>query len=236
MPYNIVQADTKSEVITMLYRKRLAIFSFLLCTFSNASYAVIIDVDFTGEVNFVDSALAGTFSVSNFVSGSLSYSTTDTHTSSLTSTRAIYDQALQSFSLTIGSYMVNATGGNILVDNDNQAGSSAPLRDWIIFQGVNAVSGASINGYDPNRLQFALSTETLTTLSDLDIPSVADLMNLWSVNNAAGNINFLAFTGLNEARFSLSTMNANIRSVPEPSTIALFGLAIIGLGLRRTRK
>lgn len=204
---------------------------FLLSAFVQAA---LIEVAYTGTTTSVGASLTGTFSVGDSVQGTVVYDTT-TPQSSASPTIATYGAAIQSFDFLIGSYSGSATG-NVRVYNDEPT-----FGDGAYFLGNADVSAAQVGGQDLSRVQLFLNTNILTTLSNLDLPSVSDLNQLWANNIAAGNINFIEFTGSgDDVRYSLSNVTAKIvtgdEEVPAPATLALLGLGLAGIGYGRRKQ
>jgi len=209
--------------------------AFLFVTAAPAR-AEIIEVSYTGTVTLVDTPLAGAFSLGDAVVGQFEFERPAGAPVFDVFNRARYAESLQSFSITVGSYSASATGGNVIVNDDVQAGSLAPVRDGFSASGSQGLSGAPIAGLNLVAMQFSLLSSVLSTLNSFAIPSTAELNALWMTNLADGNTNWLAFAGA-EARYSLDSFSV-ISSIPEPQNYALLlaGLGLLGFAARRRQR
>ncbi len=224
----------------MRYFKSLALATFLyLAPFlANAS---IFQFDFSGTIGSLTpggaSLVISDFSIGDAVVGSIQYDTTALGGIS-SETRSNYNSALLNFDLSIGGIAYNATGGNITVDNDDMAGSAAPLRDGVVFQGVTGLTGPNSGGVAPARLQFALGSTDTSVLGSTDLVGPVELAALWAVNTHGTNLNFISFANGDDARFNLDSVQVEVMpAVPVPAAVWLFGTALIGfIGYGKRRK
>ena len=201
---------------------------------SSSVQAALIEVNYTGTTTSVGASLTGTFSVGDSVQGTVVYDTT-TPQDFASPTIAAYSAAIQSYDFLIGSYAGSATG-TIRTYNDDPT-----FGDGAYFLGNTDVSAAQVGGQDLSRVQLFLNTNVLTTLTNLDLPSVGDLNQLWANNIAAGNINFIEFSGSgDDVRYSLNNVTAKVITddevVPAPATIALISLGLAGIGYKRRKQ
>ena len=196
--------------------------------------ALMVQVDFQGTVASVGADVAGTFAVDDPVSGSVSYDTTVAD-SNPASDEGSYLPAVVSFDAMVGSYAISLTGSGgfnrVLVRDDfNQVGG--PVDSFFADVRDN-LSGAQVNGLDPFRLQFALSSDDTSILSSAALPLPAELLG-FAASDGGSNLNFLSFgTGQPHGfvRWDLTQFTA----VPEPSTALLLGGGLLVVASLRRR-
>ena len=223
--------------------------------------AALIDISFTGEISSLTFGgdpgapnIEQRISIGDLVFGSFSYDTTVM--SNRSDNRGDQYPAVSDFVITIQSKALgtvnppltfSAATANMRVDNDSPATPWVPSRDRVVVEKTQYIQGPVLRPIQPNdnaivakRLQFYLYTDEIDTLFDRSIPDLALLEQLYAVNDSDGGVNFVAFDNGELARFNLTSFNSSgggpVAAVPEPSTLALVGLGLLGLSLRRRRQ
>ena len=137
--------------------------------------------------------------------------------------------AITSMTATVGTYSATAAAGPIVVF-DNLNGN-----DEYGVLGISAV-GPPIGGMPLNFLQIQLQDPTQTAFANDALPTVQP-----DPANFGGN-NFLAINFFGGRKNSgnigtdLVTISPVTAPVPEPGTLAMFGLGLAGLGYMRRRR
>lgn len=193
-----------------------------------------VRIDFSGEIQFLTTFgvlgapnIDSTFSVGDAVTGAIEYDSA-----------AAPSAALSSFTLDISGLSYSSSSASFSVQNDAMNGSASPVRDAIFIDGAPGVTGPSVGGLAPSRLQFSLGTQVLTTLLNTNLPGAALINALFAVNEFDGNTNFLSFANGETARFSLSSVEARISAVPLPAALPLIvgGMGLLGFAGWRRKK
>lgn len=204
--------------------------------FSSVSQATIIQVDYTGSVTSLGSAIAGdVVDLDDTVQGSFTYDSDLGPTDSLLS-----------FSISLGSsFTANLSGGDSFsVQNDQQNGSATLPADGLGVRGD--FTSTSLNGYTSGIMQFGLLKDNvdgqlwndtlLPDLSDWAKITLADINKPdwhWMDFDLTGTENFWD----DQIRWDVDSFTvADISSVPEPSILALVILGLTGIGFTRRKK
>jgi hypothetical protein len=184
----------------------------------NAARADPITIQFTGTVLAVDPALAGTFAPGQTLTGSYTFESLTAPRAGSTSTFAVFD-ALTAFNFSIGSYSASSTGApEIQVDNDPPAPDSD--RYGLVSRASDGLTGPAVNGLALDAFALRLDDSTNTVFTDaLILPTDISLSTFDSDSF------FVFFQGA----VVFGDITSISSSVPEPATVALFGLGALGL-------
>jgi len=204
--------------------------------FSSVSQGIIIQVDYTGSVTSLGSALTGdVVNLDDSVLGSFTYDSDLGQTDSLLS-----------FSLSLGSsFTANLSGGDSFsVQNDQQNGSATLPADGLIVRGE--FTSTPLNSYTSGVMQFGLLRDNVDgqLWNDTLLPDLSDWANitLADINNPDWHWMDFGLTGTenfrdDQIRWDVDSITAtNTSSIPEPSILALMVLGLTGIGFTRRRK
>ncbi len=193
---------------------------------------------FGGQLSWVDPNLSPTLAIGDGFSGSFNYESTTVDSLPSDPSRGSYGPG-PAFTVTINSLPFSIVGGG--------TGSVAVYNDYFGIDRLSAGSdaaGPSINGYSPEVFEINLQDPTQSTFSSDALPaSELDLALFGTSNFALSFFNFdpLPLFPIAEiagplSYLSLTDPNA-ITSIPEPGSLALFGLGLAGLGasIKRSR-
>ena len=204
--------------------------------FSSVSQATIIQVDYTGSVTSLGSALSGgVVNLSDSVKGSFTYDSDLGQTDSLLS-----------FSISLGSSFTANLSGNdsFSVQNDQQNGSATLPADGLSVR--SDFTSTPLNGYTSGVMQFGLLRDNVDgqLWNDTLLPDLSDWANitLADINKPSWHWMDFGLTGTEnfwdgQIRWDVDSFTAaDTSSVPEPSMLALVVLGLAGFGFARRKK
>lgn len=205
----------------------------LPCLFmvGSAAVAAPITTNFNGTVTVVPTPLAGTFSLGDLVSGTVTYDPTlapaDSNPSPETGLYA--GPGITDFTATIGSYQVNFGGSIYISVNDDI--TTQPFSDRIDFR-ANAL-GTPIGGLSPTHIQHGYQSNDPTRLSGDGIPTQAELANFLPLEGSGGpnHLGFFGAGGSSVLRWRVTAAT----TVPEPTALLLVAVPMAASTTRRRR-
>ena len=211
-----------------------------LSIMAGSSRAALINYNFTGTAQTLvtGTPFDGTFSLGQSVSGSF---VLDTSVADIDgdSTFGTFAGAITSISVTIGSYIASATGGDAQTANDFAGNDDVTIAAFINsgpFAGSASVTGPSVGGLDLGGILLSLQDSTLTALTSDALPSP---ISLSSFDSVFGFLDFFDPLDLGaqptSLGFSLDSLETAIQ-LSETDTLALFSLGLVGLQFARRRR
>mgnify|MGYP000282618293 CR=1 FL=1 len=174
-----------------------------------STWSLELNWDLTGStVVLPDASGDGSFNyLGNFTSGTVSFDITDEITGTT------YNDAL-----VLG---LNGTNGNPTIPQDNA------FLFTLFLEVESAMSGVFFTESDIDFATLAGTDQSIRFTAEAGLSDLDDNPNDNFVGNIAGNDNYTRTTSL---------QSVDIRMVSEPSTLAIFGLGLLGLAAAARRK
>jgi hypothetical protein len=201
---------------------RLLLSSLLLLALSSPARADLIQVNWSGTINFVSTAIASGFTMGDPASGSFLLDTTiaDGDADPLL---GLYFDAASNISFDFGRYLASSAAGAIQIRN-----GSGVLSDEMIVAG-NTPTGDAVEGIPISGIVFDVADATQALFASDAIPTSLDLGDL------TGHFAKLDFFDI-----ALNSVTANITSlsytpIPEPGSGMLLGLGTLAIAALRRR-
>ncbi len=220
----------------------------LMCGLLKTSQAVPITVEFTGTIYSVGTSLIGDdVSVGDSVSGIFLYDTIEPDSQPSNTGYGTYDAL--AFGVTLGtSFSATSLDTTIRVQNDQQNGSATLPADGMTTQ-ANSVTGDTLNGRSISAFQFGLRKENVSghLWADDFLPDITDWAGVSLADINAPSWHWMQFDMMSDAiifdsqiRWNINSFtisSPNLNPVPEPGTILLFAIGLLGLaGISRRKK
>lgn len=233
----IVNAPRPERQRTIFNQSR-QFFGVLALLAAGMAQAAPVTYYFGGQLTYVDSLLSPTLSVGNDFNGTFTYESTTPDSSPADPNRGFYGPG-PAFAVTVNGLPFSIAGGgsgSVAVYNDAFGTDS-----FTVGSSDSATTGSGISGYLPSAFFINMNTTVIAPSaltsdalpsSELDL-ALFDFSNfeiyfenprqLFQLVNIAGPLSYLSLTDPN--------------SIPEPSSLALIGLALAGtLVVRRQYK
>jgi hypothetical protein len=186
--------------------------------------ADLFTFEFTGTVDGVDPALAGSFVVGDSLSGSYTFDSAVVARAGSNSTFAVFD-ALTNVDFTLGMFGGSSSAASeIQVDNDPPAPDVD--RYGLVSRASDGLTGTAPAGFVLDLFGFRFDDTTNTVFSDALV-----LPTSLSLGDFTSNRFFVFYRDVTGApQIVTGTFDTlGLRAVPEPSSLALMGLGSLVL-------
>lgn len=217
---------------------RSALFGAALTLLSGVAQALPITFSFTSTVAEVDPPLSGVGIVGDTLRGTFTFdSAALSEPSDAPGMRAIYPEAGSTLTLTVGDYTARATGFYITILNDWTAdGAFLGDRFIVATTAESQIDAPTVGEYAFGTFALEVIDPTGTMLDSVAIPTSTTAFEGLSYDSAA-------HIGFQKPLFLNAFLAAGIRAegvtlgtVPEPSTIALLCVSLLGVCFASRRR
>ena len=204
---------------------KLCVYAFCTVFYTASAFANIITLTAEGTVSDVGAGISSDFKTGDRAVYELIY---DTSASNSLGNPAVYNTAISSFRVTVGTYTATSQSGLINV-YDNFSSMDLFRVTSLTSDGL---SGASVGGHALNRIFFQLWDLDQLWLDSVELPT-----SYLSADDYENKVFRVDFADNNILTGDLDTFTVGISQIPIPQAVWLFSSGLIGLiGMARRMK